>query len=698
MKSKLFKAIKENKIADLKMLLSYAKIKPCVNQIEMHPFVPNLLELIDFCQKNQIPVQAHTVLAGGKFFNNKTIADISKEYKISPAQVMIKWCLQLGCDVVLSTRNVDHLKEWMMDDFKFSDKTMDQLNNLSKDTPHKFYNHFQAFPIKDKELASLQNEDINSFVATAVQQLKIDHHRMEENLPISEYCMLIPNFKNNKNRNLAELISAKLFPSKIEDFDNDPIRMKVSQCSKLVNYLKNMRTYLQEQRKNEAKTKKKNICCLKPKLPGLSEAVLNPEPMPVDVAPETEVKPFFNWLQDPNSEKPVAALTFIRGTVFPDGRMDFCKQVTGNKHIASLCQSVKANVLQTGHIQHFLLGNNVACDGDDIKAAQAMADLIQDPKIPIKTWYLAGNEIGPKCIDILCQAFEKDNSTTALWLKRNPVGPLGAQRLGQMLKINSSIHTLDLHNCGLLDEGVSKFVSACTNDGKALSGLKHLYLDANGITEKGAEYLVPLIKLNSQNLESIFLGINRINDKGIILIAEAFGESKSLKRFNSTSNSLTDECIEAIYQMAMKCKNLISLDLGYYKSTADMGESPNYIGLHNEEKSSDLLCKLIIEHPNLEYLSIVNNKYSNNSIEKIAEAASQVNLSKKRKFSIDMSQYISTKDNDFSENKTFQNMIKEGFDYVPLTWIRVHSKEEFKNIKCPPDIGNIDSIYRTSMK
>lgn len=45
-------------------LLTFCKIKPIINQIETHPYLPQQT-LVDFCLKNSVAVIAHTPLARG---------------------------------------------------------------------------------------------------------------------------------------------------------------------------------------------------------------------------------------------------------------------------------------------------------------------------------------------------------------------------------------------------------------------------------------------------------------------------------------------------------------------------------------------------------------------------------------------------------------------------------------------------------
>lgn len=55
---------------DLARLLSYAKIRPIVNQIEFHPFTPNALETLAFCRRQNIRVQGPHHSGQGCIFRN----------------------------------------------------------------------------------------------------------------------------------------------------------------------------------------------------------------------------------------------------------------------------------------------------------------------------------------------------------------------------------------------------------------------------------------------------------------------------------------------------------------------------------------------------------------------------------------------------------------------------------------------------
>ena len=76
----------------LKSLME-AEISPMVNQIEFHPgFMQK--ETIEYCQSNNIIIEAWSPIGNGRLLENETLIEIAKKYNKSVAQICIKWCLQ----------------------------------------------------------------------------------------------------------------------------------------------------------------------------------------------------------------------------------------------------------------------------------------------------------------------------------------------------------------------------------------------------------------------------------------------------------------------------------------------------------------------------------------------------------------------------------------------------------------------------
>jgi 2,5-diketo-D-gluconate reductase A len=107
----------------LKDLMSYAKIKPAINQIETHVFFqePKLYEAL---KKDQVQMEAWSPLAAGRngIFSNQTLADIAKKHHKSIAQVCLRWHHQRG--IVAIPRSTQ--KAHMIENLNIFDFALDQ--------------------------------------------------------------------------------------------------------------------------------------------------------------------------------------------------------------------------------------------------------------------------------------------------------------------------------------------------------------------------------------------------------------------------------------------------------------------------------------------------------------------------------------------------------------------------------------------
>jgi diketogulonate reductase-like aldo/keto reductase len=80
-------------IRHLEELLGVADTVPAVNQVELHPFLYQK-ELIEYCQQHSIVVEAYSPLARANKFDHPTLIKLAESYGRSPAQIMLRWCLQ----------------------------------------------------------------------------------------------------------------------------------------------------------------------------------------------------------------------------------------------------------------------------------------------------------------------------------------------------------------------------------------------------------------------------------------------------------------------------------------------------------------------------------------------------------------------------------------------------------------------------
>ena len=66
---------------------------PQVNQIELHPWCTNE-DVVKWCQNNNVVLVGYSPLAEGQKLNHQYVIELSKKYKKTPAQILIRWSLQ----------------------------------------------------------------------------------------------------------------------------------------------------------------------------------------------------------------------------------------------------------------------------------------------------------------------------------------------------------------------------------------------------------------------------------------------------------------------------------------------------------------------------------------------------------------------------------------------------------------------------
>ena len=118
-------------IEDLESLMETSKVKPMVNQVLCH--ISNTpLELIEFCQKSNIAVEAYSPIAHGEILNQPEIKAMADKYGVTVPQLCIRYTLQLGTITLPKTGNPDHMKSNAEVDFEINAEDMEILKNFKK--------------------------------------------------------------------------------------------------------------------------------------------------------------------------------------------------------------------------------------------------------------------------------------------------------------------------------------------------------------------------------------------------------------------------------------------------------------------------------------------------------------------------------------------------------------------------------------
>ncbi len=120
-------------------LLSYAKVPPAMNQIELHPYNAQQT-LVDYCHARNVAVTAYSPL-GNKtrvkpgdpvLLDDEVVLSIAKEVEKSPAQVLLRWAVQRKTVVIPKSVTPSRISENIaVFDFELSEDQMGRLSALN---------------------------------------------------------------------------------------------------------------------------------------------------------------------------------------------------------------------------------------------------------------------------------------------------------------------------------------------------------------------------------------------------------------------------------------------------------------------------------------------------------------------------------------------------------------------------------------
>ena len=123
-------------------MLKSAKVKPQIMQMEMHPFAQRK-DWQKIAKKNNIQIESWFPLGGrdsnGAILKDKTIQEIAKNHKKTPAQIILRWHIQEGFVVIPGSSNSEHIKENIeIFDFELTDKEIQRIRSIDKEK--RFFN------------------------------------------------------------------------------------------------------------------------------------------------------------------------------------------------------------------------------------------------------------------------------------------------------------------------------------------------------------------------------------------------------------------------------------------------------------------------------------------------------------------------------------------------------------------------------
>ncbi len=120
-------------IHHLEDLLADAKVRPVVNQVELHPLLSQV-ELRNYCKEQGIQIEAWAPLAQGRLLDNPTLQAIADKHGKSIAQVLLRWDIQSGIVTIPKSIKKERIVQNAdIYDFELSVEEMKQIDDLNED-------------------------------------------------------------------------------------------------------------------------------------------------------------------------------------------------------------------------------------------------------------------------------------------------------------------------------------------------------------------------------------------------------------------------------------------------------------------------------------------------------------------------------------------------------------------------------------
>jgi diketogulonate reductase-like aldo/keto reductase len=119
-------------VDDLRQLLSTATVPPVVNQVQFSPYEYRGA-LLEACRESGIVLEAYSPLGTGRHIGGDTVVRIARQHGRTPAQVLLRWCIERGIPVVPKSTHRDRIAENAeIFDFSLSAKDLTELDALDR--------------------------------------------------------------------------------------------------------------------------------------------------------------------------------------------------------------------------------------------------------------------------------------------------------------------------------------------------------------------------------------------------------------------------------------------------------------------------------------------------------------------------------------------------------------------------------------
>jgi diketogulonate reductase-like aldo/keto reductase len=119
-------------VSELEQVLESATSPPMVNQVQFSPFAYRR-RLLESCTQHGVALEAYSPLGTGRHLADRTVGQISERLGRTPAQVLLRWCLQRKAVVIPKSTHRERIEEnAQIFNFVLSDEDVASLDGLDR--------------------------------------------------------------------------------------------------------------------------------------------------------------------------------------------------------------------------------------------------------------------------------------------------------------------------------------------------------------------------------------------------------------------------------------------------------------------------------------------------------------------------------------------------------------------------------------
>jgi 2,5-diketo-D-gluconate reductase A len=117
-------------VDELEKLFAVATVYPVINQVKFSVFEYRR-KLLDAAEARNVALEAYSPLGTGSYLSDPTVTRVAERNGRTPAQVLLRWCVQHGLPVLAKSTHRERLAEnAQIFDFVLSDADMVDLDAL----------------------------------------------------------------------------------------------------------------------------------------------------------------------------------------------------------------------------------------------------------------------------------------------------------------------------------------------------------------------------------------------------------------------------------------------------------------------------------------------------------------------------------------------------------------------------------------